>query len=159
MIQFKDRRGHEFTPTAQSIVKKREGAFVIALHNNKVLLTYQKHAIDVPELPGGGIDEGENALEAAQREFEEETGIALPSGLTADTDFDIHANFYADDVKEFWIYDQTYFLYTKDLASLYFDGRKPAPEQGFKEWISIDKIEALGMHAIHKDILKKVISA
>ena len=46
--------------------------------DNKMILTKQyRHPFGkvVLDLPGGGVEEGETPLEAAQREFEEETGF------------------------------------------------------------------------------------
>lgn len=63
------------------------GLIVKALDSGRILMTqrtpYHKDDEGVYgtwEMPGGGIDEGETPLEAALREFQEETGLELPDG-------------------------------------------------------------------------------
>ena len=50
-----------------------------------MLVTYQSAPFDEFQLPGGGIDPGENALQALHREVREETGwgISQPQRLGA----------------------------------------------------------------------------
>ena len=52
----------------------RPGAYAILVANDKILLTHQNHPIPEFQLPGGGIDAGENPLPALYREILEETG-------------------------------------------------------------------------------------
>jgi ADP-ribose pyrophosphatase YjhB (NUDIX family) len=48
----------------------------------RILLVRQRHeGRDIWMLPGGGIEEGENAAEAAARELFEETGLRADCGL------------------------------------------------------------------------------
>ncbi len=52
----------------------------ILIHNNKILLILRDNKSDIPEpntwqLPGGGVEEGEDHFEAIQRELKEEIGI------------------------------------------------------------------------------------
>ncbi len=60
----------------------RRGARVILLDEHDRVLLIRGHDLDQPErswwfVVGGGIDEGESALDAAVREVREETGIEL----------------------------------------------------------------------------------
>jgi 8-oxo-dGTP pyrophosphatase MutT (NUDIX family) len=111
-IIFYDRRGNVVAPDTHSLIKPRRGVFalVIAVSDNAIMLSAEVCAPGVPELPGGGIEEGETLDEAIKREWAEEVGIA----------FDVEGplrrfqhvrGFYADDRNEFWIYDQTFRLY------------------------------------------------
>jgi len=53
---------------------RRHGAYAIVLSGDSVLLTHQAWPDDEWQLPGGGIDAGESALQALRREVLEETG-------------------------------------------------------------------------------------
>jgi len=68
-------RGQRYTP--------RHGAYAILPRDGQVLLTYQGAPHEEFQLPGGGIDAGESALQALHREVFEETGyrIAAPRKL------------------------------------------------------------------------------
>lgn len=65
--------------------KLRAGAYAILPLDGKLLLTYQGDPHFEIQLPGGGIDPGENPLNALHREVFEETGwrIAQPRKLGA----------------------------------------------------------------------------
>jgi 8-oxo-dGTP pyrophosphatase MutT (NUDIX family) len=63
------------------------GLIIKAVDSGRVLMTqrtpYSEDHDDVYgrwEFPGGGIEEGETAFQAAVREFQEETGLTLPEG-------------------------------------------------------------------------------
>lgn len=54
--------------------KRRPGAYAILVRNNQVLLTHQAEPDPEFQLPGGGIDPGEQPIPALHREVMEETG-------------------------------------------------------------------------------------
>ena len=63
------------------------GLIIKALDSGRVLMTQRTpyHQDDEGtygawEFPGGGLDEGENPIQGALREFTEETGLAMPDG-------------------------------------------------------------------------------
>lgn len=54
--------------------RRRPGVYGILLRGDDILLTHQAEPDDEFQLPGGGIDPGENPLPALHREVMEETG-------------------------------------------------------------------------------------
>ncbi|MFN3953925.1 MAG: NUDIX hydrolase [Pararhodobacter sp.] len=54
--------------------RRRPGAYALLVRDDRVLLTHQQIPHDEFQLPGGGIDRGESALQALHREVYEETG-------------------------------------------------------------------------------------
>ena len=56
------------------LYRHRPGAYAILVQNGMVLLTYQAAPKLEYQLPGGGIDPGEQTLPALHREVLEETG-------------------------------------------------------------------------------------
>lgn len=54
--------------------RPRPGAYGILLREGRILLTRQEYPTPELQLPGGGIDPGENSLQALHREVMEETG-------------------------------------------------------------------------------------
>lgn len=146
---FYDRRGNVVTPDPDSIVKPRRGVFalVLALEVDAVMLAAEACAPDVPELPGGGIENGETLEQATQREWREEVGIAFnvqgPFGQ-----FQHVRGFYCDDRREFWIYDQTFRRY-------HFAGRVPVghtwrnSEGGTAGWVAVRSLPTLSINRAH----------
>ena len=62
------------TPVSGQRYKTRPGVYAILPLNGKLLLTYQGDPHYEIQLPGGGIDPGENPTQALHREVFEETG-------------------------------------------------------------------------------------
>jgi len=54
--------------------RRRPGVYGVLLDGQAVLLTHQAEPIPEYQLPGGGIDPGENPIAALHREVMEETG-------------------------------------------------------------------------------------
>jgi 8-oxo-dGTP diphosphatase len=54
--------------------RRRAGVYGVLLDGDAVLLTHQAEPVPEFQLPGGGIDPGENPIEALHREVYEETG-------------------------------------------------------------------------------------
>ncbi|MBV7395289.1 NUDIX domain-containing protein [Mameliella sediminis] len=72
-------------PDAARRYTLRPGAYAILPRNGQLLLTHQAEPVPEVQLPGGGIDPGEQPLFALHREVFEETGwrIASPRRLGA----------------------------------------------------------------------------
>ncbi|MEM8536393.1 MAG: NUDIX hydrolase [Pseudomonadota bacterium] len=73
------------TPKTGQRYTRRPGVYAILPRDDQLLLTYQGGPHFEVQLPGGGIDPGENPLTALHREVFEETGwrIAKPRRLGA----------------------------------------------------------------------------
>jgi 8-oxo-dGTP diphosphatase len=54
--------------------RRRAGVYGVLLDGDAVLLTHQAEPIPEYQLPGGGVDPGENPIRALHREVYEETG-------------------------------------------------------------------------------------
>ncbi|OIN86262.1 MAG: hypothetical protein AUJ12_06360 [Alphaproteobacteria bacterium CG1_02_46_17] len=136
-------------------MRRREGVFTCPLWKNKILLIWPDYAPDVPDLAGGGIDEGETEVAANEREFFEETGFMVSFGqMTPLQKFDQEVLFYADVQNEFWIYKQTYYLFDQNLDKIYFSGERDTPENGKMKWVNVEDIQNLPIHFMHQKALK-----
>ena len=149
--KFTDRYGESHLPPDTVSIVARQGAWLVCVHRERVLLNHPDYAPDVPDLPGGGIDAGETALEAALRELNEESGLVLKQPSIAAT-FKQKVNFYADDVPAYWDYDQTFLLMHNGLQNVFFEGVKQAPE-GHSEWVHLSRLHQYRIHHFHKKAL------
>ncbi len=157
-MTYFDRNGECYTPSKNDTVRARSGAFCVCLCGDKILVNLEPHAPDNPSLPGGGIEEDENAFQAAQREFLEETGISFPQDLTSKKTFIQDIKLYADDVDEYWNYNQTYFLFHVERNnSIYFEGQKKNPSGYYAFWDDVETIQMSTLHYGHKKALKIIL--
>lgn len=138
---YMDRHGGlDNVPETGDTVISRKGGFVIAVLHDRVLVADGAHALEVPELPGGGLEGDENALQAALRETVEETGFELTDYKIL-KEFSVHRKFYADDINEYWDYDITYFYLELPDDALFFEGKHPSPEGGRVHWLPLADIK------------------
>ena len=65
--------------------RKRAGVYAILLRGNQLLLTHQARPVPEFQLPGGGVEAGEQPFAALHREVREETGwkIGAPRRIGA----------------------------------------------------------------------------
>jgi 8-oxo-dGTP pyrophosphatase MutT (NUDIX family) len=150
-----DRLGAKHTPSKGDVVKDRKGSFAIIFDNkNRILVTAGPHAPEVPELPGGGIDDGEDAEKAVIREIYEETAQTVQD-YTIKKQWNFDVGFYADDVNEYWNYQKFYFEIELKNAKHFFDGKIKTPEGGLSWWQDIKDVKSMNFRATDKEFLKQ----
>jgi len=111
IIMYRDRKGNYHKKPKNIISKKRESAYGIFIENQKILLV-KPTWIDCWEFPGGGVELGENLIEALKREFLEETGYEIIE-LNQTPTYNINTKFYADDLNVFFDSELFFFMIKK----------------------------------------------
>ena len=153
---YTDYKGNEASPNKDSIVKYRSGIWAAIIDpENRVLVSRPNFDLHSVELPGGGIDEGEEKEQSLLREIEEETGVVFKHLDIEQTDIR-HFKYYARDVNEFWDYDQEHWIVRLKDTSHYFEGQKSTEEGAFGEWMSLDSISENNFHHSRLVVLKDI---
>jgi 8-oxo-dGTP diphosphatase len=129
----------------------RPGVYAILLSPDGLLLTHQAQPIPEYQLPGGGIDKGENPIAALHREVWEETGwhISTPRRLGAYRRF----TFMPD-----------YDMWAEKLCTIYLARpvmrMGPPAEAGHTAlWVAPDQGLALLDNVGDRDMLARVLQA
>lgn len=146
-----DRWGKQYIKSTETPIHHRKGVWFILIHNDKILFIHPTHAPLVPDLPGGGIEDGENLYKAACRELYEETELNV-SSLKIENEYKQNVQFFAEHDQEYWNYEQSFLLVSQKLEDLYFEKRKPVSE-GFCEWINIKNLNQHQINYMHKKAL------
>ncbi|MBX2833431.1 MAG: NUDIX domain-containing protein [Micavibrio sp.] len=155
---YMDKWGKPREWSAEIPRRPRSGVFAICIHDNKILLSWPNNTPDVPELPGGGIDEGEGIEQALIRELEEEAAVTLDMQDTPVQRLTQNVKFYADFDGECWDYKQTYLrLSERDAASVYFEGKRTPEDARKSAWIALEKLGSFNLHAIHAKALEEFL--
>lgn len=99
-MKFKDTFGNEYALPAEKSCIWRPSAYALIQNRDKILFVRDKHHKKL-ELPGGGINLGEQILEGVVREVFEETGYRVK--VREQQPFYARENFfYARTVDEYW---------------------------------------------------------
>lgn len=149
---FFSRHGHQMIPAADAFIKPRRGVFALARaatqSGDAVLLVLQSFANGFWEMPGGGIDEGESPDDAIRREWAEETGIDVTPLHATGREYNHTRGYYAEDVNEFWVYNQTFRLCRYDapvkVAQSWIN-----PEGDEAAWFPVPALPAMKINRAH----------
>lgn len=151
-----DIHGKEYK-VALDELKWRPSCYGIVVHDNKILLTKQYGKY---EMPGGGVDLGEEPNDAVVREIKEETGIEvtnprlvkhLTSFFTLEKDGEMH---HIQSILLFFVCD--YIGGELSLEGLMED-EKPVTEMA--EWISLSELDSIesGSSYDWRSVIKEVL--
>ena len=148
LVPFYTRHGHEVIPSKGAVIKPRRAVYALARTEQNVLLVWPAFTMGVAELPGGGIEEGESMDEALEREWREETGLDMSCLHGPLKEYNHVRGFFAEDMDEFWIYNQTFQLY--DFVVSVATGDKWHNSEGdLTGWEKISRLRALRFNRTH----------
>lgn len=146
---FYNRRGEIVAPQAGAVIRPRQAVYALLVQAGHVLLIWPNFTNGIPDLPGGGIDAGENEDQALAREWVEETGAAFPAEAQEVTAARYRhvRGFHAEEDAEFWIYEQSFRLYRHNAPVT--AGRWVNPEGHQAGWEPLATLTTLPLNRAH----------
>ena len=139
MIHPEGRTHVQHRETARIALQDRDGHFLL-------LLTHFDTGVGLPPrwiTPGGGIDAGENVLEAAVRELREETGMVVEPSALGDPVAEIPGWWDWSDGERFHSYIDHFFALTVDRFDIDSAGWTESEHHDVLDirWWSLDEID------------------
>lgn len=151
---FIDAWGQEHTCPDASLIEKRGGLHALAVVDEKILISFSNKYPNLAELPGGGIEEGEDLNEALCREIYEETTLHLPNCRPAN-EWATRVNFYSLKRDKYWNYNQNFWLLDAEQMRPYvFDGVCYPEDAAEARWISLEDLPSLQINVVHRMALE-----
>lgn len=149
-------KGEQRSPSNNDIIIDRSGIWVAIIDpQNRILISHPEYDLNIMELPGGGIEAGEDKETSLLREIEEEAGVKFQT-LTPSKRLTQHAKFLAWDKNEYWNYDQEYWVVKSNNNNHHFEGTRPTQEGAIGEWINLSSINTDNFHFTHFEALRKM---
>jgi 8-oxo-dGTP pyrophosphatase MutT (NUDIX family) len=153
---YMDRFGKLVAPDVSARYKYREGVFAACVSDGHLLVSWSKVTPTVAELPGGGIEPGEELVPALMREIEEETTARIEVGEPVRT-LRQDVKYYSDKNHEFWDYHQTYLLLEgAAVDAARFEGERKPEDALSARWVKLEDLHGLTFHAVHKAALAQL---
>jgi 8-oxo-dGTP pyrophosphatase MutT (NUDIX family) len=147
-VPFYTRQGHQVIPSKGAVIIPRRGVFALVTTGTAILMVWPKVTNNVPELPGGGIKESETVDQALEREWREEVGLDMSVLHGPVKEHRQVRGFFADDLDEFWIYDQTFQLFDF-VASVTIHDRWLNAEGDLAGWEPLARLQEAKMNRGH----------
>jgi len=151
-MEFIDLFGKIKIKSTERGIKKRLSAYGIAIKDNKVLLIKSKFS-HLLELPGGGLEDGEDILVGLKREFLEETGHVADE-INPECLKSLRQNFYANDLDEYFDSEMKFFIIDK----LKKDETSKIDDYEVEEvvWIPISELNEKNCKHLHLELIKNL---
>lgn len=155
-MKFTDMHGKLISKPDDVGVQKRYASIAFCVNSGYILLSKDKD-LDYWEMPGGGVEEGEDALDALVREVREETGLSV----TVTDPKPIHESgdmFYANDRDIY--YDSTRRAYSLELQNnpIVFSSIFNEEMSAFG-FFSRQELEGLNIEPLHREIIEQYFSS
>jgi 8-oxo-dGTP pyrophosphatase MutT (NUDIX family) len=147
-----DRHGSKI----ESIIppKFRKSVHVMLHDYDRIIFINPTYASNVLELPGGGLEDGESALDGLQRECFEEIGLNIDFDKDYIQDsYTQVVNFYADDCDEYWEYHNTFYLYPYGNFLVNYK----SPENHEVSWITKKELERHTVNYLHQKAVSQFL--
>lgn len=149
-------KGQKSEPNNKSVIINRSGIWAAIIDSeNRILVSHPSYDLDMIELPGGGIENGDSKEISLIREIYEETGVTYDT-LSSAQEKTQHVKFWALDKNEFWNYDQEYWVIRQQNTSHYFEGTRPTDEGAIGKWINLSDINKSNFHFIHFEAMSEM---
>jgi 8-oxo-dGTP diphosphatase len=153
--KFVSMSGKEYELTKDDVCVFRPAVYVLVEHNNKYLMI--KNGLSKRwEIPGGGINFGEQFKEAGIREIKEETGYDVV--IEKDLPFFVETDLAFDDKKKIFEHGLNFYftakLLNEDKSNLKLDEEESILDQKFYE---LDELLNLELVFWHKNALNKFL--